>query len=153
MADTSLTVGGYTFTFQSGDIEFIESNITSSVEPTKITKTGAMGTLNYDFDGVLKTITIEGILTPATTTRVAGYSVTSVLSQKQWLESMINGNQGVIELTDDYEGQSVLSDSGATAPYLGSFTSTKCKSGNIKFRRTRGLVNRLKFTLTLVVGT
>ena len=152
MADTSLTVGGYTFTFQSGDIDFVESDIASSVESTKITKTGSMGTLNYDFDGVLKTITIQGVLTPAATTRVSGYSVTSVLSQKQWLESLINGNQGLIELTDDYESQSVLSDSGATPPFLGSFTSTKCKNGNIKFRRERGLVNRLKFTLILVVG-
>lgn len=153
LGDTQLKVGGYTFTFQPSDIEKVESTIDSGQTTTKIAGSGPMNNINYDLDETGKVITISGALTEAQTTRVAGFTVTTKIAQKQWLESLINGNQGPIELEDDYEGQSILSSAGATPPYLGSFTSTKCMSGRITFRRDRGNPNKIPFTIILNVGT
>jgi hypothetical protein len=111
-----------------------------------------MSNLNYDYDGVMKVITITGALTDSGTTRVAGQTITTKLAQKQWLESMINGDQHEITLTDDYEGQSVLKKAGATVPYLGSFTTTKAMASSIKFSRERGNPLKIPFALSIEVG-
>lgn len=152
MGDTSIKVSGYEFIFQAGDIVYIESTIESKKETIEIAATGPMGCLNYDYDGSTKIIVIKGALTTAATTRVSGYSVTTKLAQKQWLESLINGSQSEIELEDDYEGQSVLNSSSPTPPYLGGFTSTKCMAATISFKKVAGDPNRIHYTLTLQVG-
>jgi len=152
MGDTSIVVDGYTFVFKDSDIESIEETPVSQSENTEIAQSGPMGGYNYDFNGAKKTIKITGQLTLAATTRVAGYSVTTILAQKQWLESMINGSQSPLELNDDFAGQSVYQKAGALAPYLASFTSTQAMVGIISFKRVRGESNWLPFSISLEVG-
>lgn len=152
MADTSLTVNGITFVFNQSDIDNIQETIEARAETSEIGGDAPMGNYNYDYDGTLKTITISGALTTAPTTRVAGYTITSILAQKQWLESMINGRQTDITLVDDFAGQSCLSYIGATAPYQASFTTTKCMNARVTFTRQRGNPNMLPFNITLQVG-
>lgn len=152
MADTQLKIGGYTFTFTDSDVHSVKSDIISSKETIEISSSGPMSNRNYDYSGTKKTITIKGALTPAATTRIAGYTITTILSQKQWLESAINGVQSEIELEHDTEGQSVLSTVSATAPFLASFTSTKAMFSTITFEKRSGEPNHLPFTLILNVG-
>lgn len=111
-----------------------------------------MASYNYDYNGSKKIIVIKGQLTAAASTRVSGYTVTTILAQKQWLESLINGSQSAITLTDDFAGQSVYQSSGATPPYNASFTTTKAMVGIFECERQRGNPNMLPFTITLEVG-
>lgn len=152
MGDTQLIINGLTFTFDPGEILSVESTIDSKKEDVQISGTSAMSCLNYDYDGVKKTIVITGKLYDCATTRVAGYTILTKFAQKQWLESMINGDQYEITLVDDFESQSVLKKSGATLPYLGSFTTTKALSAQVKFKRESGKPNETAFTITLDVG-
>lgn len=152
MGDTKLIIGGYTFTFTPSDIYEVASTITSEQDNQSAGATGPAGSYNYDYSGSTKIITIRGALTTASTTRVAGYSITTKLAQKQWLESMINGTQSEIELEHDYESQSVLYATGATPPYLSAFTSTKAMSSKITFRTVTGEPNKIYFNITLKVG-
>jgi hypothetical protein len=152
MTDISLTVNGITFVFQSSDVKKVVSDIVGSPTQTARSNAGPMTTDVFDYDGVSKVITVEGVLTEASTTRISGYSVTTILAQKQWLESVLNGAQRVMEFESNYESQSVLSSTSATPPYLGSFTSTKLMSGRARFEEDVDTPLRLKFTLTLLVG-
>lgn len=152
MGDTQIIVGSYTFTFQPSDIDDIEETVTSDIQNIKIAGSSPMANYNYDYSGTAKVITITGKLHEASSTRVSGYTVTTILAQKQWLESVINGSQGIIELNDDFAGQTALTKSGATPPYLTAFTSTKSMAASIKFRRVAGKPNELPYTLVMLVG-
>lgn len=152
MGNTSLTVGSYTFVFNTSDIEKVDETIQSEHSNDAIASQGPMGAYNYDFAGTQKTVQISGVLTDSATTRVSGYTVTTILAQKQWLESLINGQQDAITLVDDYASQSVLQKSGATPPYNAAFTSTQAMAAMIKFWRTRGEPNIMNFQITLNVG-
>jgi len=152
MGDTQIKVGSYIFTFQPSDIDSVEEVIGADIQNIKIASSAPAQALNYDYNGTEKTIVITGRLHTADTTRVAGYSVTTKIAQKQWLESLINGAQGDIELEDDYAGQTAYTKAGATPPYLTTFTSTFAKAGNIRFRRDNGKPNEIPFTISLFVG-
>lgn len=151
MADVSLTANGRTFTFQSGDCQIVESTITPELDVTPITQSGPRGTRVYDYAGVNKVIRLSGFLTPASSTRVQFYSITSVLEQKQWLESICNGNQSAITFSSTYEGQSVTG-SGGTVPYNASFGTTTVFVTSLKFTETAGKGQPLAFEMSLVVG-
>ena len=147
-----LTTGGYTFTFQNGDVTKITSKIVTNIEVTSISGFGPLGGYIYDYEGVTKQIAISGRLTVASSTRVSGYSVTAILTQKQWLESVANGIQGAIEFDSNYESQSVLSSSSPTAPFLGSFSTTYCKIASLEFNEEEANPDMLPFTMVLEVG-
>lgn len=152
MADISFSVNGVTFTFQEGEVEKISSKITSNIEPEAIPSLGPLATYFADYNGPIKTITITGSLFESATTRVTGYSVNTIIEQKEWLESMINGAQTTITFTSNYESLTISSINGATAPYLGSFGYTKGFIQDIGFDETIGEVGILPFTITLVVA-
>jgi len=151
MADISLTMNGIKFTFAEGECDEISSNITTDIENEKMSASGPMRALNYDYNGVAKTITIKGVLFETPLTRVAGYSITSVIEQKQWLESLANGSQTPITFTSNYETSSVI-EAGGVAPYQGSFAYTKCMITSITFRENAGEPDRLSFEISFAVG-
>jgi hypothetical protein len=153
MATPTLTVGGITFTFNDGDCKKVDEDIQSEMENATVGGKGPMGSTNYDYTGVIKLITITGFLTEAASTRVSGgYTITSILAQKQWLESLVNGQQTAVTFTSTYSTQSVLGTTGASAPYKGSFTSTKAFVQKAKFTEVEGKPSVLEFSLTLQVG-
>ena len=152
MADVKFIVGGYTFTFQNGDVKSVKSDVSSKSEQQEISQTGPMGAYLYDYDGVTKTVTISGTLTEASTTRISGYSITTIFQQKQWLESIANGSQVGIEIESTYESQSILSSGSPTPPFLGGFTSTYCMVQSMSFVEKGGNPNELDFTIVLMVG-
>ena len=152
MTDVTLTVDGYTFTFNPGDVEKVDEDINAQPEQTDISRTGPMGAYVYDYAGVLKTITISGFLTTAATTRISGYTITTLTQQKQWLESLANGSQSGITITSNYSSSSVSQKVGSTPPYLGSFVPTTCKVGPMKFTERTGDIERIPFNMTFYVG-
>ena len=127
MTNVSFEVGGITFTFQDGDIDKCKSTIQSNIENSMVTGMGPMGAYNYDFDGCSKTIEISGNLTKATTDRTSSGTCKTILEQKKWLESLVNGNQGNITFISNYESQSVDVSTGASSPNQSHFTDTTAK--------------------------
>ena len=151
MADTTITVSGNTFTFTPGDVIKIGSSIQSLAEVTSVSSTGPMGSYLYDYDGSSKTITVSGALTTASTTRISGYTITTITQQKNWLESLINGGQVPITFESTYELLSVTDNTGS-APYNGGFAYTKCMVQSMNFTEESGRPNKLPFTIVLLVG-
>jgi hypothetical protein len=149
----TITSGGTTFTFNDGDVKKITSSIGSKAEQQEIASTGPLQTYLYDYDGCLKTITISGYLTPASSTRVSGYSIDAIVEQKQWLESLVNGAQTTITFVSDFESLSVLGSTSPTAPYKGSFGYTTGMIQDMSFTQSEGDPNRLQFSITILVGT
>jgi len=153
MADVSLTVNSKTFTFSEGDVKKVSSTITSKAEQVEIAASGPGTTQLYDYDGSIKMITVSGVLTDASSTRVAGYSIDTIIEQKQWLESLINGSQNSIKFVSTYESLTVLNATSATPPYQGSFGYTYLMLSTITFTETEGNPNKLDFTMQLMIGT
>lgn len=152
MAAPTLAVGGITFTFSEGDVDSVKSVIEGRAETSEISGTGPMGAQNYDYDGVTKTITVTGRLTLAASTRTSSGTVTTILAQKQWLESVLNGAQNAITFTSTFETQSVSQASGATPPYQAAFVSTLAMKSRIDFTEVQGNPSMLSFTMILQVG-
>jgi hypothetical protein len=152
MVDVTLIVGGTTFTFSNGDVQKITSTIETSAEQQKIASVSALGTRIYDYDGVIKMITISGVLTEAATTRISGHTITTIFQQKSWLESLANAAQGSITFQSNYESSSAISSTGAVAPYKAGFGNTTCKIMGMRFEEEEGVPNKLPFTITLGVG-
>jgi len=153
MADITITTSdGTKFTFAEGEVKQISSKITTNIEAMAISGTGASTAYLYDYEGGAKTITLSGILFETGTSRISGYSVDTIIEQKQWLESLCNGTQLPFTFTSNYESLSVLSASGPTPPYKGGFTNTKCMVQNLNFDEYEARVEELKFSLTITVG-
>lgn len=150
---TSITANGLTFTFNEWDIDNVKSTIVSGAEQTETTISGPSGAYVIDTNGARKRIEINGKLTVATSTRLSGgYTITTILQQKQWLESLVNGNQYSITFVSAYESQSVSTRSASNLPYLSDFVTTKCIVEAMSFDDQSGLPNLLPFSIVLLVG-
>lgn len=152
MADISFTVDGTTFTFAEGEVKQIQSSIETDAQQERLSSSPAMSAQLFDFSGVLKTIRLSGVLFETTASRISGYSINTIVEQKQWLESLLNGTQDSIEFSSNYESLTPLQKSGATAPYKSAFTSTKCIIANLNFSEIEGKTSELAFNITLYVG-
>jgi len=152
MANVTLVISGITFTFNNGDVDKCKSAIQSNIENSMITGSGPMGAYNYDYEGCGKTIIISGTLTPATTDRTSSGTCKTILAQKRWLESLINGNQKSITFTSTYETQSVDISTGASSPNQAHFKNTTCKADSMGFDEEGGSPLQLPFRITFKVG-
>jgi len=151
MTDISFLVNGITFVFAEGEVLSIQSSYMPDIENVPLSKTGPMNAYNYDYNGVQKSINIKGVLF-ATTTRVSGYSIDSIVEQKQWLESLCNGDQGAIKFTSNYESSSILSTTGATPPYQAAFTNTYVMIKTMNFTELEGKTDHIEFNINMMVG-
>lgn len=152
LTSVTLIANSIQFTFQDGDVKNVETTITSLADNQPITASGPLGAFNTDFSGAQKRIVLRGFLHAAVSTRVAGYSVTSILGQKQWLESLINGQQYTIFFFSNYESSSVTGTSGAVLPQLGQYASTQCYIDSLFFRENEADPLRLEFNISFIVG-
>jgi len=152
MTDISFLINGVTFTFAEGEVLSIKSSYSPDTENVPLSKTGPMNAYNYDYNGVQKSITIKGVLFAASSTRVSGYSIDTIIEQKQWLESLINGDQQAIKFTSNYESTSILTTTGATAPYQAAFTNTYVMIKSMNFTELEGKTDHIEFDISMVVG-
>jgi len=152
MANITLTVDSVTFTFQDGDIDKCKSTIMSNIENSMITGMGPMGAYNYDFEGCSKTLEISGNITPSTDDRTSTGTCKTILAQKQFLESLVNGNQTAITFTSNYETYTVDITTGAVSPNQAHLTPTKCKVQSMGFDEEGGNPLQLPFRMSLMVG-
>jgi len=144
---TDVTITGQDdaiFTFEQGEVKDVKSRTAGDIELNALPGSGPSQAIGFDFNGVIKMITISGVLFETTASRVDTSSVTTILEQKQWLEKQLNGAQFPKGFTSNYESQS----------YDGnSFVSTQVFKGQLEINETEGSPEALPFTITLLVGS
>jgi len=142
-APSITNAAGVIFTFNEGDCTDITSSIGANLDSDSMPLSTALDALLFDYNGVLKTITVTGALTLATSTRTSSGTVTTIDSQRQWLEAFIDGNQLGSTFVSNY-----------TSTWNGStFVDSKVLVGNVTFTERSGFPNELSFTMTLIVGS
>lgn len=123
------------FTFQLSDVQKINATRNANLDKNSMPLSDADSALIFDFDGVMKTLALTGILTDATTTRVAGQSVLTITQQKNYLEGLADGFQSALSFSSTYESGYYV--------WIDAMT----------FDEEAGNVNSLPFTLNLTVGS
>ena len=137
-----ITKGGVTFTFNDGDVDEVRSVVSSELDHEAMPMMEAGSALLFDFSGVKKIISINGVLTDTGENTLSSGSAISIDEQRQWLEKIINGNQSGITFQSNY-----------SSTYNGSsFVDSKCMKSGISFIEKEGMPNRLAFNITLFVG-
>ncbi len=93
MSNPTITKSGVTFTFQDGDCDNVSIRKSSNLDVTPIPGGNSDDAFVIDFNGVTKTITLTGQLTPATSSRTSTGSTLTIAEQMDWLLDLIDGNQ------------------------------------------------------------
>jgi hypothetical protein len=145
MTDVTITGNdGAVFTFADGELSGIRTQLNPDIEVNPLPGSGPSQALAFDFNGVLKTISLSGVLFETTTSRVDTSSVTTLLEQVQWLEKQLNGTQLARIFTSNYASQTFDGT---------SFVTTKILAGSFDFNENAGDPERLPFTINLLVGS
>jgi len=153
MANVTITdKNGNTFTFNDGDVERVSESITSEIDHSPMPMGGSMQAYGYDFNGVTKRITISGVLTAATTTRISGYDIKTIKEQKQYLESLMCGNQTAMTFSSEYADESSNMESSTNLPYITTFTDTKVFIEKMDFNHEAETPLALPFEISMIVA-
>jgi len=81
------------FTFQDGDCDTVTSAKNGQVDVSPLPGSDSDSAFGIDINGVTRTFTLSGVLTPATSTRTSSGTTTTVQQQLDWLETLLNGTQ------------------------------------------------------------
>ena len=139
----TITKSGVTFTFNEGDVQDINTQISTELEHDAMPMMTADSALLFDFSGVKKIITISGSLTDNSGNNVlSSGSAITINEQREWLESLIDGGQSGITFSSNY-----------SSTYNGStFSDSNVLVDNIRFMEQVDKHNELGFNITLFVG-
>ena len=133
---------GVTFSFQSGDVTVVKSNITCDLDHESLGGMDASKAMLYDMMGVKKVITVSGSLTTATSSRTNTGSTLTIEEQRQWLEKQFDGFQQGTEFESNH-----------TSTYNGStFANSRIMKAALEFTEEQNKPSELPFTLVLFVG-
>lgn len=143
MATPTLTnAAGVVFTFNETDVENVQTSITANLDFDSMPASPATSALAFDFNGASKTITINGKITLATSTRTSVGNITAIDDQRKWLESFIDGLQLGNTFTSNY-----------SSSWNGSaWVNSKVLVGTVTFSEQTGEPNFLSFSMQLIVG-
>ena len=93
MGNVTIINGLETFTFQPGDVTSVKVLKQGSLDVNPMPASDSDDAFVIDFNGVLKTITLMGDLSNASSTRVSGGSVSTIAEQIDWLLTLVDGAQ------------------------------------------------------------
>lgn len=139
----TITKSGVTFTFNDGDVQDVNTQITADLEHEAMPMMTADAAFIFDFSGVKKIINISGSLTDNLDNNVLSVgSAVTINEQREWLESLIDGGQSGITFSSNY-----------SSTYNGStFNDSNVLVANIRFAEQVNKHNELGFSITLFVG-
>lgn len=135
---------GTTFTFADGEVKSVKSQLNPDIELNPLPGSGPAAAFAFDFNGVVKTISLRGVLFETDTSRTDSGSTTTILEQKQFLEQSLDGFQTSTNFTSNYESQTFNGS---------SFVQTKVFMGVTDFEEVEGDPERLMFNINLIVGS
>ncbi len=144
---------GNTFTFNDGDVDRISESITSEIDHSPMPMGGSMQAYAYDFNGVTKRITVSGVLTAATSSRVNnGFNIKTIKEQKQYLESLMCGNQTAMTFSSEYADESTDTESSTNLPYITTFENTTVFIEKMDFNHEAETPLALPFEISMIVA-
>ena len=134
--------GGVTFTFNDGDLEEIRSKVMSELDFSAMPGMTADAAMIFDFNGVSKTITINGVLTNTGNNTLSSGNAVTIDEQRQWLEKVLNGAQVGTTFTSNY-----------SSTFNGStFINSPVYFADVEFTERTDTPNALPFNINLYVG-
>ena len=134
---------GVTFTFEEGEINTVSPELIADLDHSPMPISGPMGSMLFDISGVTKVILVSGQLIESSSTRTSTGTTTTILQQKQWLESLMNGNQTRVTFTSNYELESYGSN---------EFKDTTVMVQRLNFTEESANPQQLMFSMNLLVG-
>ena len=134
MANVTIEKDGVTFTFQQGDVEGVKMNKQGQLDENPTPASDSSYAFVIDFNGVIKTITLTGAITTATSTRLSTGTATTISAQIDWLLTLVDGAQTGYTFNSTFQtGKTVY--------------CRKCS-----FDEVSGEVTKSPFTIELVEG-
>jgi len=123
------------FTFQDGDVASVKVGKDSNIDSNPLPGGDSNDNFIIDTNGANKTITINGFITPATSTRTSSGTTTTIAQQLAWLETLINGSQTGHTFSSTYQSSKIV------------FVQ------NIDYTEKCGNPNMVEFSITLIEGS
>lgn len=145
MAVTITGNDGVVFTFEDGEVDDINAEITTGSEQYAQYFGGPADAWVFEGDGPTKIISVTGMLYETSTTRTSSGTTTTVNEQREWLEKQFVGGQLPRSFSSNYTGTTYSVTSG-------TFVPTTVLAGRCSFRESTGNVNVLQFSMYLLVG-
>lgn len=134
MSNPTIEKDSVTFEFQDGDASKVTIVKQAHLDENPTPASDSDDAFVIDFNGVLKTITVTGQLTDATTTRTDTGSVLTIEEQINWLEALVDGAQAGYLFNSTYQ------------------TNKKVFCRKVTFDEECGKVNESPFTIEFVEG-
>jgi hypothetical protein len=126
--------GLVTFSFQDGDCDNVKITKQGSLDENPMPASDSDSAFVLDFNGVLKTITLKGNITTATTTRTSTGTTTTIEAQIDWLIALVDGSQ------DGYTFNSTFQ------------TNKTVYCRKVDFDENAGEPNKVPYTIEFVEG-
>ncbi len=134
MAEPTITNNGTTFTFNNGDIEKVTVNKSGNLDENPTPASDSDSAFIIDFNGVLKTITLIGKITLATSSRTDVGTTLTIEDQMDWLLDLVDGVQNGYTFNSTYQ------------------TSKTVYCRRVNFDEISGEANYVTFSIEFVEG-
>ena len=142
MVVTLTTSGAVVFTFGAGDLESVQSNVSTDLDFDSMPGSTADSAMLFDFNGVKKTIRISGQLSNNGANKLSSGSAITINEQRQWLEKTLNGFQTALQFSSNY-----------SSTWNGvSWLQSVILFSSVTFTEQIGSPSGLPFEITLFVG-
>lgn len=148
MTSVTITTSSDVFTFSVAEIKDIVEEIVAQPDTIPMPGSAPADTIIIDLGGATKKITISGTIYNDGTDHLNVGTAVTIISQKQWLEGLVDGAQSLVTFTSNYASKT--SDGGSTP---GSWPSTTVVISRLSFTENEGKPNEIDFRMTLDVGT
>lgn len=124
-----------TFTFDEGSVNSVDVKKSAGLDESATPASDSEDAFVIDFNGVVKSITITGIIFTADSTRTSSGTTTSITDQIAWLEALIDGSQAGYSFSSTFQTTKTV--------YVRKFS----------YSEEQGVgVNSISFTLDMVEG-
>lgn len=143
MTNPSITnSSGITFTFNEGDIQTIVSKVNGNLDFDAMPGFTPDASILYDFNGVLKTITLTGEIQNTSNNTLSSGTAITIDAQRKWLEQTLDGAQSGSTFISNY-----------SSVYNGStWSDARIYFSDLTFTEDSNKPNILGLTLKLFVG-
>jgi len=103
MSNPTITKDSVVFTFQDGNVSEVILNKQGALDENPMPVSDSEYTFVMDFNGVTKTLTLNGTLTEATSSRTSTGTTLTVEDQMDWLLTLVDGSQTGYTFNSTYQ--------------------------------------------------
>jgi len=134
MANVTIKNGTDTFTFEQGEVESVKMNKQGQLDENPMPASDSDDAFVIDFNGVIKNITITGMIIESATTRSDTSTIKTIAAQIDWLLALVDGAQDGYTFNSTFQSNKTV-------------YCRKCE-----FNEVSGEVTKSPFTIEFVEG-